>query len=506
MSYNLEFSIYNYPLTNVSATDGITTITLGNGISVDSITGNSYRGIIVSENDSASITVSADGFFPQTKTVSDDVVQDFTLTRIENLYGWTDSNVSALNLYAWTRTVTIYGITSTYICYTATETPQAWDFLCAFNGEKLQEEGRFGIHNANSTHIVSSTSNTITVFSSAGGNNVSTRDSTSDVEITRFYAWTTSDSNFSAVQTIYTNTDSPSSLLTAVFNSNVQPLDITLIESSTTGEVATSISAISSSSITFSLSTYDGSTYTSTGNTVVYNRQSSYDKTGIPSVYTDLTNPTTASLLYDNNGSEINRMINAVGQNNLSIGPKIFYGMTEAAAYSLWYYFADNASPLSGSPVYDETGAISNYHFVNDHYIVDNGNVASHEYHNLSSKLYYNKKTDSVWTLSVTYTGYSSSCDLYIDIADEPHTYKLTTYSTNSNLITVTSGSVPSGTFTATIHPAVKSVWIYPSEGASDTCVTASSNCTYTDNNANGVKITPVNYSQTVTATIYNDW
>lgn len=225
-----------------------------------------------------------------------------------------------------------------------------------------------------------------------------------------------------------------------------------------------------------------------------------------PTIYTSTSVPTTSSLVFNNDGEEINRMINSVDQSNISVEPITYYGMTEAAAYSLWYYFADVADPHANCLVYDETGAVSNYHFVDDHYIVDNGNVASHEYHNLSSKLYYNKKTDNVWTLNVTYTGYSSSCDLYIDIADEPHTYKLTTYSTNSNLITVTSGSVPSGTFTATIHPAVKSVWIYPDEGASNTYVTASSNCTYTDNNVNGVKITPVNYSQTVTATIYNDW
>ena len=115
MSYNLEFTIYNYPLTNVSATDGITTITLGNGINVDT-SGNSYRGVLVSENDSASITVSANGFFPKTKTIYEDVVGSFALTRINNLYAYTDPNVSGETLYAWTYA------DNNETCYTKTST------------------------------------------------------------------------------------------------------------------------------------------------------------------------------------------------------------------------------------------------------------------------------------------------------------------------------------------------------------------------------------------------
>lgn len=123
MSYNLEFTIYNYPLTNVSATDGITTITLGNGISVDT-SGNSYRGIIVSENDSASITVLADGFVPQTKTIYDDVIDSFTLTRINNLYAYTDPNVIGETLYAWDVSSVNSSATPSTI-YTKTETIDA---------------------------------------------------------------------------------------------------------------------------------------------------------------------------------------------------------------------------------------------------------------------------------------------------------------------------------------------------------------------------------------------
>lgn len=138
MASQAEVNIYPYPLTNLTVTDGTTTITYPHA---DLIAASDHYTLTIGTSYAlgcTNLTFSADGYESVTQYCETDHTYTVTLEALpskpEYLYAYTDPNASGETLYAWTTT----DEDSTPITiYTKTPTPDTSSVLYNSDGTEL---------------------------------------------------------------------------------------------------------------------------------------------------------------------------------------------------------------------------------------------------------------------------------------------------------------------------------------------------------------------------------
>lgn len=165
-----EVNIYPYPLTNLTVTDGTTTITYPHA---DLIEASDHYELTIGTGHAlgcTDLTFSADGYQSITKNCYTDTVHTVTLEALpskpEYLYAYTDPNASGETLYAWTTT----DEDSTPITiYTKTSTPDTSSVLYNSDGTELSIYSILYRNEFNFSGISTATSEKLTLYGRTSG-------------------------------------------------------------------------------------------------------------------------------------------------------------------------------------------------------------------------------------------------------------------------------------------------------------------------------------------------